>query len=290
MKKIALLALAAGAALIPMTANAQDRHGGGTGVHVRHGGGHNVSVRHGGGNVVVRHGGRGHHPGRNFRHRRLHRGFVIHPFWFGPQFHVQNWQMYGFAPPPRDHRWVRYYDDAYLIDRDGRVRDERYGLDWDEYGERWEMDDGIPSYYGRGDYHPDEEDYDWAERHGSGGHGGWDYGAYGQGGGYGPAPGPMPACAMPQPCGAQGGAYGHGAGYGHAGGYGYGAGYGYYGYGVAYPIIVETTVVTGATAYEEVIEEEVVEMQQRRRHYRPPPRRSPPRRSPPRRPPPGERG
>jgi Ni/Co efflux regulator RcnB len=293
MKKIALLALAAGAALIPMAANAQSRHGGGTGVQVRHGGGHNVSVRHGGGNVVVRHGGRGHHPGRNFHHRRLQRGFAIHPFWFGPQFHIQNWQMYGFAAPPRDHRWVRYYDDAYLIDGAGRVRDHRYGLDWDEYGERWEMDEGIPSYYGRGDYRPDEEDYEWAERHGGGADGGgWDYGAYNHGGGYGPAPGPMPACPMPQPCSGHGGSYGHGGAYGYGGGYGagYGAGYGYSGYGVAYPIIIETTVVTGGTSYEEVIEEEVVEVQQRRRHYRPPPRRSPPRRSPPRRPPPGERG
>ena len=286
MKKIALFALAASAALIPAAASAQGRHGGSS-VTVRHHGGGNVTVRH--------HGGGFRHPGRNFPHRRLHRGFVVNPFWFGPQFHIQNWQMYGFEAPPRDHRWVRYYDDAYLIDRDGRVRDERYGLDWDEYGERWEMDDGIPSYYGRGDYRPDEEDYDWAERQGGGAYAeGWDYGGYGAGGGYGPPPGPMPGCPMPQPCGGHGGGYVHGGGagagygYGHSGGYG--AGYGYYGYGVAYPIIVETTVVTGATAYEEVIEEEVVEVQQRRHHYRPPARRSPPRRSPPRRPPPGERG
>ena len=94
------------------------------------------------------------HPGRNFRGHRLQRGFVIPPFWFGPQFHINNWQVYGFADPGADGRWVRYYDDAYLIDRDGRVRDNRYGMDWDRYGEEWEVEDGIPAYRGRRDYRP----------------------------------------------------------------------------------------------------------------------------------------
>jgi Ni/Co efflux regulator RcnB len=129
MKKLALIALAASAAIIPAAAHAQMTHGG-----------------PGGPNVVVRHqGGPSMHPGPNFRHRRLQRGFFVHPFWFGPQFHVRNWQTYGFAPPPPEHRWIRYYDDAHLIDRRGRVMDSRHGLDWDQYGERWEMDDGIPS-------------------------------------------------------------------------------------------------------------------------------------------------
>ena len=280
MNKLALLTLAASAAFIPAVAAAQH----GPGVRVSHGGG-NVVVRHGGPNVTVRHHGGFRHPGRHFPHRRLQRGFFVHPFWFGPQFHVQNWQMYGFAPPPRDHRWVRYYDDAYLIDHEGRVRDERYGLDWDRYGERWAMDDGIPAYYGRGDYHPDEEDYAWvesqrgwdyADQGGGYGHGGYGYGhgGYGYGhGGYGPPPGggcqPMP---MPQPCG---------------GGYGYG----YYGYGYAYPIIIETTVHTGAAATTYEVVEEVVEYERPRRRYRqrsaPPPRARP---RPRPRPPAGERG
>ena len=290
MKKLVLIALAAGAAAFPAGAIAQTGHAG-AGVGVRHGG-----------NVTVRHGGRVMHPGPNFRHHRLQRGFVMHPFWFGPQFHVQNWQLYGFAAPRQDQRWVRYYDDAYLIDRQGQVQDTRYGLDWDEYGERWETDDGIPSYYGRGEWRPDERDYAWVERHGRGADEGRDYayeeegryehedryergyeqeGAYAYGRSYGPGPGypPPSAChpAPPQPCGGHGSAYG----------YGYGAGYGYYGYGVAYPIIIETTVYGGgATTYVEEVTEEVVEVQQRqRRHYRPQPR---PRPRP--RPPAGERG
>ncbi len=272
MRKLILLTLAAGAAF-PTAALAQVHHPGPPPGHMVQGG------------MTMHHGGRGMHPGPNFPHRRLHRGFVIHPFWFGPQFHIQNWQMYGFADPGRDRRWVRYYDDAYLIDGDGRVTDERYGLDWDEYGERWEMADGIPHYYGRGDYHPGDEDREWAERHR-----GRDHGGYDQGGGYahaggGHGYGAAPPCGGPAPCG---GGYGYGASPCHpapnpCGGYGYG----YYGWGVAYPIVIETTVWGGATYYEEVTEE-VVEVRERprRRYHRPPPPRPRPRP----RPPAGERG
>ena len=122
------------------------------------GGGH---VRGGwGGGVQIR---RGHfRPGPGFS-RRIVRGGFIHPYWFGNQFQINNWQAYGFANPGDDQRWVRYYDDAYLIDRGGRVVDSREGLDWDQYGERWEVEDGIPSYYGSRDYTPGDEDYDYAE-------------------------------------------------------------------------------------------------------------------------------
>lgn len=259
MRKLSLLTLAAGAALIPTVALAQSHPGPRPGHH----GGPNVVVRHhGGGNVVVRH-----HPGMNFQHRRLQRGFFVHPFWFGPQFHIMNWQQYGFAAPPRDHRWVRYYDDAYLIDRRGQVVDTREGLDWDEYGERWETEDGIPSYYGRRDYRPDDEDYAWVES--QGGPAGPDdrefvEGPDGPPPGYGPHPGygPPHGCrAGPAPCAAPAHPY-----------HGYG-----YGYGVAYPIIIETTVTTGGSCCQQVVER-VVERrrhhQQRpklRRHHRPAP-------------------
>src|SRR4051812_29129743 len=49
----------------------------------------------------------------NFPHH-IQRGFVVPPMWLGPQFQVNNWQAYGFTPPPPQHRWVRYYNDAYM--------------------------------------------------------------------------------------------------------------------------------------------------------------------------------
>ncbi len=260
MNKLALFATAAAAALIPASAASAQ-----------------VVVHHGPGTMTH---SRGFFHGGMFPHR-LQPGFIVPPFWFGPQFHVSNWQMYGFAPPPPRHRWVRYYDDAYLIDHDGRIRDARRGMDWDRYGERWDMEDGIPHYYGRGDFRPGPDDYAWVERY-RGDHGddeeyadydgpdhGPDYGdgGYGPGhGGYGP-PGPTPGCHPgPQPCG----------GYAPAGyGYGYGV--------LAYPIVIETTVVSGGCNCEEVVED-VVEVRQRARHGpRPRPRRPAP-------PPPGERG
>jgi len=95
--------------------------------------------------------------------RRINRGHFVPQFWWGPQFHVQNWGLYGFSQPYEDTRWIRYYDDAYLIDREGRVRDGRYGLDWDRYGERWDYERGIPEYVGDGDFQPDDRDYAWVE-------------------------------------------------------------------------------------------------------------------------------
>jgi len=257
MRKLSLSILAASVALVAAPVFAQGArpgHGPRPPAH-----GPNVMVRHGGPNVMVRHGGM--HPGRNFRHRRLNRGFVIHPFWFGPQFHVNNWRMYGFADPGHDRRWVRYYDDAYLIGRDGRVEDTRYGMEWDRYGEEWDMDDGIPAYRGRGG------DHEWA-----GGHDDDDDDSRGGHRGHGEHRG------------------GHHEGHMMGGqGYGYGAAHGgYYGYGAyAYPIVIETVTTTGCGC-QEVVEEvvEVVEVREvRRRHRRPPPRPRPPRR-----PPPGERG
>jgi len=148
MKTFSLLTLAAGAALLPAVAVAQSVPPPGVTWQERAG-----AARPG-----------GFRPGPDFPHR-LGRGHVIHPHWFGPRYHINNWQMYGFPDPGADGRWIRYYDDAYLIDRGGRVREAREGLDWDQYGERWDDADGIPAYHGRGDYRPGEEDYAWVREY-----------------------------------------------------------------------------------------------------------------------------
>ena len=181
MRKLSLSLLAASTLLIAGTAVAQPGPGPRPGVQWRGGAmggnmqmGGNVQMRgpnmqmHGNmGNVRVRtgggfqmHGGNfrmhrwGPRPGPDFRHSRLRRGGFINSFWFAPQFYIGDWGSYGFYAPGDGQRWVRYYDDAYLIDGDGRVVDTRYGVRWDRYGGDWDVRDGIPGY--RGDW----RDYD----------------------------------------------------------------------------------------------------------------------------------
>ncbi|MGE3395534.1 MAG: RcnB family protein [Sphingomonas sp.] len=334
MKTLSLLSLAAGAALLPAMAIAQPapRAGGGAGVTwqgggamrgggvhvgggmrrghvgggVRVGGGHRGGVRVGGGAHFRGGWGGGVHiprghfrPGRGFP-RRLARGGFIHPYWFGPQFYITNWQGYGFADPGEDQRWVRYYDDAYLIDRGGRVVDSREGLDWDQYGERWELDNGIPSYYGRNEFQPGDEDYAYVEQRGAeryadargrhdrddddeGGrharhhgrddhrHGGRqvvEYGAVGGSMAYGAAgAGYGYGAPMPMPMGPGGPGIVYGGPGTTTAVYGGGYGYGMY----AYPIIIETTTTTaggGATYSEEIIEEVIQTRPRARRRAR----------------------
>jgi Ni/Co efflux regulator RcnB len=170
--------------------------------------------------------GRGPHHGPRFPHiKPIKHGHVVPRFWFGPRFHIVNWGMYGFSQPFGDQRWIRYYDDAYLIDRGGRVHDSRYGMEWDRYGDAWAYDqNGIPMRGDDGGYghgYQAEEDYSY-------------------GGGYqqqhhAPPPVAAPGCAGP--------------GYPQPGGYmpapcGYGAAPAYYGYGYAPMVITETTTVT----------------------------------------------
>jgi len=260
MRKLSLSLLAASIALIPSAAFAQrGPHGG-----PPPGGGMRGGTY--GPNMMMM-GHRGPMGGHQFQ-RRLHRGFIVPQFWWGPQFSINNWQMYGFADPGPDGRWIRYYDDAYLIDRDGRIRDSREDLDWDRYGEEWDMADGVPAYRGRRDR--DDDDDDDGDMHHRGMHHGMHHGGPPM---YGPGPGP---------------GYGHGGGYGYTQVYGGGYGYGMY----AYPIVIETVTTTGSAGYSEEVVEEYVTVRHRARH-RPrcicrTPRPAPP--PPPRRPPPGERG
>ncbi|HYJ51545.1 MAG TPA: RcnB family protein [Allosphingosinicella sp.] len=201
--------------------------------------------------------------------RRLERGWTVNPYWMGPQFTISNWQSYGFADPGTGRHWIRYYDDAYLVDQSGRVIDARGGLDWDQYGEQWDMVNGIPAYRGSRAWQPGAQDYASASA-GSYQTGTYQTGGYQAGGyqyGY-PVGAPMPA-PMPGPMPATG--------------YGYQV-YGGYGY---YPVVIYqiggAAAASGAAYSEEIIEEYVEQAQAQRR-------RPAARRAPVRRPPPGERG
>jgi len=117
--------------------------------------------------VMVMHGpgpgmgmGMGGHRSTHWQH--IGRGGILPPMWWGPQFQIGNWGMYGFPAPVSGGRWIRYYDDALMVGPDGRVLDGRYGYDWDRYGDNWRYDDeGVPMAMGDEGYREDDE---WAER------------------------------------------------------------------------------------------------------------------------------
>ena len=228
---------------------------------------------------VMRHGAdrSGHH-----RWSRINRGGFVPSFWFGPQFVIGNWNMYGFSHPGRGRRWIRYYDDALLIDSYGRVHDGRWGYDWGRWNDRWSYRDGIPVYVGDGDFEPRGHDYEWAER--------WDDGRDRRGRGARRGGPPMDDCGRgrcrpmpPAPV------YGHG-GYGGQGGYG---GYGAYGCGCGPMVVTETTTTTAPVVemetWYEYVTEEVAAPRRAAPRRAAPARRAPVYRAPP--PPrPGERG
>lgn len=250
-------------------------------VVVRHHGPGQVHVRTGDRVVVRQHhrgdrrGMRGHHGFKNYsNYRRIDRGFILPQPWWGQGYHLQNWSMYGLPQPIHGGRWVRYYDDALMIDGYGRVHDGRYGMAWDEWQDQWAYDDrGVPVYSGNGDFYPGDEDYAWVEGEGGGYADGYQQG-YGHHQGYAYGGGACrQACAYPPDYSAYPYGYGHGWGYG----YGYGAGM----------VVTETTVTTAPSVVTETwVEEEVVYEQRARkpRKYRAKPRYHRPK------PLPGERG
>ena len=276
MRKLSLVALAASAALLPLipgsAALAQPAgHGPGAAAHKWPDRGDVTVMRHA--PAAARemrremrrmHPGGPHHRGRFSHIQKIGRGGFVPGFWWGPQLVVRNWHGYGFPQPFAGGRWIRYYDDALLIDRHGRVHDSRHGWDWDRDRDRWGERDGIPVYVGDGDYEPEDEDYEWAER--------WDRGEgpdrYGH-----DMPPPGPDCG--NPCTRT---Y-HGPPPPHHGYYGYGCGCG--------PVVVTETITTTAPVVEKVtyydyVTEEVRAAPRQKRVIR--------KRAPAPRPRPGERG
>ena len=58
------------------------------------------------------------------------RGWELPEQWRGGQYYIRDYTRWGLATPQVGYRWVRYYNDAVLIDPYGRVEDWRAGLDW----------------------------------------------------------------------------------------------------------------------------------------------------------------
>ncbi len=73
-------------------------------------------------------------PGGWGAYRRPVVGYMLPRYWVNPSFYISNYGMYGFSRPAVGYGWSRYYDDAVLTDRYGRVSDTVYGYNWDQYG------------------------------------------------------------------------------------------------------------------------------------------------------------
>lgn len=175
-------------------------------------------------------------PGGWGAYRRPVRGWVLPSYWVTGGFWINDWSYWGLSSPPHGYSWVRYYDDAVLVDRGGRVWDSVSGLDWDRdadrYDDRYEDDryhaEGEEGYPGPGaDYDPPEyHDDDYVYRGGD-------------------LPPPHVAPAVPLRCVAN--CYG-------ASGYAHGAGGYYYGGPVTTTVVIQSApVVTTTTVTEEVV-------------------------------------
>ena len=73
-----------------------------------------------------------HAPGGWVAYRRPVVGYVLPRYWMSPAYRIGNSGAYGLPGPADGYGWSRYYDDAVMTDHDGRVRDYRHGVDWDE--------------------------------------------------------------------------------------------------------------------------------------------------------------
>ena len=80
-------------------------------------------------------------PGGWNAYRRPYRGTVLPSYWINPRFYVSNWSGYGLSQPTNGYNWVRYYDDAVLVDGRGSVYDTANGIDWNRYDDGYYTDD-----------------------------------------------------------------------------------------------------------------------------------------------------
>lgn len=92
-------------------------------------------------------------PGGWQAYRRMKRGRTLPGYWLSPSFYINDWSSFGLASPPAGYSWSRYYNDAVLIDRSGRVYDSVSSINWDIAGA---YDDGYGYGYG---YDPAPQPY-----------------------------------------------------------------------------------------------------------------------------------
>jgi hypothetical protein len=70
-------------------------------------------------------------PYRNYYYQRLNIGFYLDPLFFGQDYWIGDPGYYRLPDVYGPYRWVRYYDDALLVDiYSGQVVDVIYGFFW----------------------------------------------------------------------------------------------------------------------------------------------------------------
>lgn len=89
-------------------------------------------------------------PGGWRAYRRPVRGWTLPRYWIAPNFVIADYAYYGLATPGYGYNWVRYYDDAVMVDGRGRVIETAGGIDWDRYdggyAQDYRDDRGDPRY------------------------------------------------------------------------------------------------------------------------------------------------
>lgn len=82
-------------------------------------------------NRHVYHLGRYYSPYRSWSYRRLSIGFFLQPLFFSQNYWIMDPWMYRLPEPYGPYRWVRYYDDALLVNvYNGEVVDVLYDVFW----------------------------------------------------------------------------------------------------------------------------------------------------------------
>ncbi len=70
-------------------------------------------------------------PYRGHRYNRISIGFGLSPLFYRQNYWINDPWRYRLPPAYGSYRWVRYYDDALLVDiYDGRVVDAIHGFFW----------------------------------------------------------------------------------------------------------------------------------------------------------------
>lgn len=85
-------------------------------------------------------------PGGWNNYRRMGRGGHLPSYWMGGGFRIPDYLSWGLAAPPYGYFWVRYYDDAVLVDDRGDVWDSVSGIGWgDADADAWADSSGSYS-------------------------------------------------------------------------------------------------------------------------------------------------